>query len=332
MIVLFGLALSNQCSPTSTFQVTTLINVSHNEVSLNAENPPYCINITAPRVAISFHSLPDGFVRVYRRTSLSQEILQENLSSSPNKLFIIDFGSETGLLEFDSVHACELSYSLIPYPAECHSRITSSLRADIFQLDENCTHDGCLHPQSTICYFNSLWGPLQYSITADLAPDFAYLSAISESGTRKITGLYHSTISAPGTSGFMYFILRNIHPTDRLRSSVSVKVTGNHSVDRTGIRARSDSHEIAIFHENDIDSETLQIESRPAFFVLASVLFLCLALASAAYFLISQYQKEIPQPEHHRPLMGNRDDVSPMPVKERSAVLADGNPHEIPPV
>jgi hypothetical protein len=329
MILLFGLALGNGCSPTRTFQVTTSTGVIYSDIPVSAANPSYCINVTAPHVAVSFHSLPDGFVRVYRGVS-SQEVLCDNISSAPNKLFMVDFGSDTGLLEFQSLHQSQLSYSLIRYPPRCHSHITSSVRADIFQLDENCTHDGCLLPQSTICYFNALWGTLHYSIATDLVPDQAYLTIISpQNEPRELTGVSHLVMSVTGKPDYLYFILNNTNPLDRLRWSISVNVTGNPSVDRTGIRGRLDSGGIKIFHENDIGGEGLPLPSAPPFFMLGSVLFLCLVIASGAFILMSERQKEA-SPPASKTKIENIDDVFPMPRRQRSSTLDDGNPDDIP--
>jgi hypothetical protein len=148
------LFLAEKCIPRRTVPITKSLTILRNRFSFPSPNEPYCVNVTVPHVSISLVSLPDARMEVYRSAPGSSLALIRNESLSSSRIRIIDFGTDTGLLGFQSQKKTELNYNVVKFPEHCASRITSMLSTDSFRLDGDCRFDGCLRPSSSLCYFH----------------------------------------------------------------------------------------------------------------------------------------------------------------------------------
>jgi hypothetical protein len=325
MLVLFVSSALGQCSPAHTFSVTSSTTVSHNQIALDDGNPIYCINVTVPNVAIAFNSVPDGELEIYQRIH-GREVLFDSFSILERPIRMLDYGADTGLIVVQPIGHSQFSFGLVRYPSSCTSRISSARPHDIFHVDENCSHDGCLAPQSTLCYFNALWGDVQYSISGILNPDLNFLNVISSDGRKTMTGTFETDISISGRNQFVYFVLENNGTAENLRSLLSVRISGQYSADLGGPRGKWVSGGLTLF-EAGASPGSLTAPKSGAFFVLSSVVFLCLVLAAGAFVLISPaHAEESSSPaEREGGIARLSGDIGPPPSRRKS-IVQDGNP------
>jgi hypothetical protein len=332
---------SDRCPTFRTLPITRftadLFPVGH---SFSSAGDIYCVNITVPRVALSFVEIPDAFVEVWRNTDYSGQELFVNDSLRFVRTRSIDFGADTGLLVFTSLSQTFLAFSLVKFPAECQSHIISNVQSDVFRIDDSCNTDGCLGPNSGICYFRPFTEGTAYSMGVNLTENQSIADvcvrnqSISDDyvDCKHFTGdqSYNFSVRADGTD-LAYLAVRNVDNEDQLSGFVSVNIRSNRHLGES--RGRSDGSGLVVFYGEEPPPDPGGLMPwNAALVVLASMCFLLVVLAAIAYLTITHLQRaaEVAAPDAVKLAAARSADFDTVTQKPAEVEVDDGNP-DMPP-
>jgi hypothetical protein len=330
MFLLTALMLFDDCPSSRTLQITDSPLFTQHTETLTGRNQYVCINLTVPHIALSLLQSPNALIEVFSAGDSTYEL---DFSTVAHQSFarIFDFGDDRGFLVFRSLSATRLIFSTVHYPPACSTRVTSTLVSDVFEVNSDCSGDGCVPPGSSICYFNGLAGQLIYDIDVDLSTNLSAVDIYAENGILEhFSGRSSRELRVENP---VLVVVQNDDPGADLSQFASIRVNETNPVRTDGARGRWDGDEtgLAVF---STDGELTKTTPAAAFFGIAAVLSLVLVLAAIAALVLNWFEyrneREVREPA---PIVDAPESSLPIePVKRQMtpSLVDDGNPECLP--
>jgi hypothetical protein len=280
MLLLLSLLLYDDCTASRTITFNQSSQIVKSQLGFHFANDIVCLDMVIPHVAVSFLTVSNSTITIYTNTSIAQP----KASPAAGRLSLVDFGNETGTIVVRSLSATELTYSAIAYPSICGSRITSNRQSDALQIGGDEQPDGRVGPESALCYFPAVHGGINFTVDVDLTSGQSQVDVWEANSLRNhFTGKATTTF---GSERSPFFVVENRDGADYLKTSAAIKFAG--SGPSNSARGRWDGGPMLLFYgEAPPANEPLP---RGAFFAMAAVLYLCLAIAGVAYLVLKAFQ------------------------------------------
>jgi hypothetical protein len=319
MLFLSLLALYDECRSGVTIQLTATPKILKREYNFPSAGSLFCLNFTVPNLAISFLQKANASVQVFRTVGSSSFVVF-NSTFEDQPLSVADFGDDVGMIMIRALTLSQLIYSTISWPDDCESRVLSNRESDFFAVDDQCEHDGCVEPGSTICYFNSLHSESLYAIEVDLRHEHSLVAVFSASGEpiRNFRNRESYSLAVGPSSEPVYFTIFNGNDEDILARSVSITSSSFGISD--DVRAYYDHNPrgIALFFEQPHDNSGIPIG---ADFTMTALLFFCLVLAALTYMFLHRDPAELAERAGAQSELADSAD----PQRKQYTVVASGD-------
>jgi hypothetical protein len=284
MLFVSLLLLYDECRSGVTIQLSETPRILKREYNFPSVGAIFCLNFTVPNLAISFLQKANATIQVFR-TASSTASLVLNSTFANDPLSVADFGDDIGMVMMRATSISQLIYSTVAWPDNCKSRVLSNCQSDVFAVDDQCENDGCVDPDSTICYFNSLHSESLYAIEVDLRHGDSRVQVINATGgsiknfkTKDSASLNYAA-SEP-----VYFTIFNGNDENSLSKSVSITTSSFGVSDETRAYYNRESHSgITLFYEQPQMNSGIPIGAN---FAMSSIVFLGFVLAVITYLFL----------------------------------------------